>query len=1601
VSTTDQPTRTETNPQLAALLDHIVAHVPAARAAAIRSFATLTIHRLPEEALAGSSTEELFGRIMGVFDLADGRRDEIAVRALNPSLAGNGYRTAGSVVETNTDDSPFLFDSVSQEIQSRGLSPRQALHPVMGVERSPDRHIVRIAPATASSARESFIHIELDRHLTRDELTDLTAAIRSVLGEVRLAVRDFRAMRERTHRAIEVTRAATGLFSEDEVEETAAFLEWLLDDNYIFLGAREYERVGTPGGDALQVVDGSGLGILSDTSTSSYARPVLLSDIDPDLFRRFQEGLLMVSKTNRLSRVHRRARMDYIGVRRVGRDGGVGGEIRLLGLFTSKAYMQAAAETPLIRRKLRRFLEAEDLIRGSHDYKEAVSLFESFPKDELFAAPLDALSQQIEGLLRLQEQQHVAVFVRRDIASRSVSIVVALPRDLVSTSLRHRLQDLFMRRYNGIGAEYHLSLGETDPALIHFTVHVGPGDIPDVSFRELEEEVVALTRTWDDRLREQLIQLHGEERGRELADRWIPRFPDYYKSSTDVYLAVLDTESFQKLVDGGDSFVVSLQNERAQEENLTRLGLYRTGGKVRLSDFMPILEDLGLQVVEEVPTGLLGGDEQTYLHDFGVLGSDGEPLPLSACGDDVAACIAAVWRGQAVSDSLNRLVVTAGLTWQQVVILRAYRTYRQRVSAAFTEEYQNDTFAANPGIAAKLLRLFQLRFDPSTERDRDVEEALHHDVLEDLEAVRSLDADRILRGYLGLILATVRTNAFRPARTNLSFKIRSEEVPDMPKPYPLYEIFVYSPDMEAIHLRSGRVARGGIRWSDRLEDYRTEVLGLMKAQRVKNAVIVPTGSKGGFVLKRPPSGPAALKDEVKKQYVAFMRAMLDVTDNLVDGQVVQPDAVQVLDGDDPYLVVAADKGTATFSDTANAVSEEYGFWLGDAFASGGSAGYDHKRMGITARGAWESVKRHFREVGHDVMNEPFTVVGIGDMSGDVFGNGMLLSDHIRLVAAFDHRHVFIDPDPDPATTFQERRRLFELAGSSWDDFDRTKISRGGGVWARTEKSVHLSPEAMTALGMEPPEEPLTPSEVIRSILRAPVDLLWNGGIGTYVKASAESNADVGDRTNDPVRVDGRELRARVVGEGGNLGFTQRGRIEYALAGGGINTDFIDNSAGVDTSDHEVNLKILLGLAERRGDLTRKQRDQAIHAVADDVAAHVLEDNFLQAQILSQEAKVSPQRMEAYEDLMQSLEARALLERDIEALPSSEEMTLRRQGGRGLVRPELAVLLAYAKISLTGALVRSDMPDEPYFERDMRDYFPHPIVQRFGQLLPDHPLRRELIATIVANDIVNSMGITYVSRVVAESGAEPAEVAKAYRVARDVTGAAARWKAIETKVAELDPPVTDELMTGVDRLVEVTARWYLTNAAGADLTATVHAGREGFERLSDGMPEIGPDAWRADHERDVDRLIKKGVPEALARRHAFQLELVHAPDIIVVGQETGRAVEEVARAFFLVGDVLHIDALESRMDQVATPSRWHRWALQAIEDDLLLVRRQLAAQVIGSAGGRSIDDAVSLYLGARAQAVGRLDRFMRSLSAERSIDLAALTVAVRQVRALAG
>lgn len=1555
----------------------------------LAAFARSYLHRLPPDTAPGP--DHAYQEVVGLFEFIEQRGESISVRVFNPTEETHGYESEGTVLEVHVDDSPFLVDSITAELQAHGLEVVRVLHPVIGTVRDESGLLTDVVRARDTDSRESIQHYVLDRRLDPIDHDPLEGRIEAILSDVTLAVRDFAAMVAAAERMTDLASEGGGPYPSAEVDEAAEFLRWLSQDNFVFLGYREYRIAETPRGKAVEVIPESGLGILSDPSSSRVAQPIPLDELSPELRARWEHGdLLTISKTNRLATVHRRARMDYVSVRLVNPDAETRGETRLLGLFTAKAYMESVTRIPILREKLADIVSGEDMVEGSHDHKAVVELIESYPKDELFSLPTRDLRRVVLGLLAMEGRSQVRLFVRRGLLDRSVRILVAMPRDRYSAELTQRLRELFLERYGGISSDHHLSLGETDLARLHFVVWVPEGHTPKIAFEDMEAEVMDLTRSWSQRVGDVLRERHGFARAQEVVARWSPRLPSYYKTWTQLAVAAGDIERLDELMESRGELLVGIQNDLEDAEPLTRVALYRAGGKEPLSDLIPALEDMGLEVVEEVPTRLSAPDD-LFIHDFGVVGPGGNLVDVEEAGDRVAAALTAVWEGKAESDSLNRLILVSGLDHQQVAIIRAYHVYWRRVRPLFTVEYVHNALATHADITADLVRLFELTFDPAS--DGVGHEELYQDIAARLDAIPSLDEDRILRGFLRLIEATVRTNAYKPDRDSLAFKFRCVDVPDLPPPRPHVEVFVIADEVEGVHLRAGPLARGGIRWSQRREDYRTEVLDLMKAQVTKNAFIVPTGAKGGFVLRRRPTDPAELEAAVRAAYEIFIRGLLDLTDNLVDGNVVHPDGVRVHDEPDSYLVVAADRGTARFSDVANRIADDYGFWLGDAFASGGVTGYDHKALGITALGAWKSLEAHFIPDGIDPRRETFTVVGIGDMSGDVFGNGMLCSETIMLVAAFDHRHLFLDPQPDPAVSYRERQRLASLPRSSWADYDRDLLSEGGGIYSLSAKQIVLSPQARAALGTE--IERGTPAEVIRTILKAPVDVIWNGGIGTFVKESAETDEEVGDRTNDEVRVVASDVRARIVVEGGNLGFTQRGRIEYALAGGRINADFIDNSGGVDCSDREVNLKILLRMAEQRGEISPTESRELLAAEAPDIVDSIAVDSLGQALMLTVEHALSGEQLYAYEHLMASLEKAGRLDRGLDHLPSTQEMADRVRSGGAMTRPELAILSAHAKRALTDAVLASDLPDSTTMIRDLTAYFPEEVAKRFGHLMWDHPLRRELIATIVASDVVNHLGPAFAARLMARTGADAASVVSAYHAARDLVGGSERRRTIADLVGSLEFQVWSELIGAEDRLVATLTRWYLRHHTA---TRPEERWAEEFSQFQAEAVRWGSPAWRDARQTQTQDLQAKGVTKPAAERAVMAPDLVHAPDILELTDTTGRARLEVGSLFVRVGEELGLDRLHVVVTGLKPTDRWQRWTQEILEDDLLDLRRLVVERILVDAEGATTDEALASFLAERTAPVARVRELAHSLD-DGGNDPTPVLVIIRQIQDL--
>ncbi len=1521
---------------------------------------------------------------------------------------------SGLVVDIVTDDMLYLVDSVTTELNRHEAEIELLVHPLLRVHRDVTgalRGILGVCGDDADQDQpgggeltESWIHVELGP--PRDKVTadQLAADLRHVLDDVRVAAEDQPRMSTVARRLADQLGGEPG---SDEAEH-GDLLRWLADGNFTFLGYREYDFVATEEGTGLRAVAGTGLGILRHARQGREA----VRKMSTQVLRRAQDPAerLVLAKANSRSTVYRANYLDYVSVKKLNADGMVIGEFRFLGLYSHAAHIAPISGIPVLRYKLAQVLAMAGLPADSHDGQDLVEILEDYPREELFEISAEELTPIALGVLRLSERKQTRLFMRRDRYGRYMSCLVYLPRDRYTTRVRLRAQGILREALHGASVDYSATIGDSALARLYVVVRAERGQsVPRVDAVALERKLAAAVRSWDEDLAVEAIRVLGEERASTLAARLGASIPETYKADVTAADAVDDLLTMLELRESGKEFAVRL----VEHPGRWTLVVYRSGTPITLSDVLPQLQHMGLEVVDEHPYHFRGNSSvgSFWTYEFGL-----RPPAAAASGSlrqIFEDALTALWHGEIEDDGFNTLVLTAGLTWREVTLLRACAKYLRQGGMRFSEDYVQRVLRSNGAITRLLIRLFESRFDP--ERQNGVSErceAITEEIRGQLDEVVSLDHDRILRSYLALIDATLRTNYYRkdsPGRPDgppcLVLKFDPGSVPGLTLPRPKFEIFVHSPRLEAVHLRFGRVARGGLRWSDRLEDFRTEVLGLVKAQEVKNAVIVPSGAKGGFVCKRlpDPADREAYQAEVLACYKTFIASMLDVTDNIEGDTVVPPRDVVRRDGDDPYLVVAADKGTATFSDTANEIAATYGYWLGDAFASGGSEGYDHKKMGITARGAWESVKWHFAALGLNPGTDDFTAVGVGDMSGDVFGNGMLLSEHIRLIAAFDHRHVFIDPAPDPATSFAERARMFALPRSSWADYDQALISPGGGVWPRSVKSVPVSPQVRTALGIDGAVSALPVDELISAILAAPVDLLWNGGIGTYVKASSESHADVGDRSNDAVRIDATRLRARVVGEGGNLGFTQAARIEYSLGGGLMNTDFIDNSAGVDTSDHEVNIKILLADAIRDGAIPASGRHQLLNEMTDEVAALVLRHDFGQNMALAVARSQAPSLLHVHARYLRKMirDKRLNAERDV--LPDEREIAERRSSGGGLTNPELALLLAHTKIAAAEDVLTSSLPDDPYLHRVLAAYFPAPLRARFADRMEAHPLRREIITTSVVNEMIDTSGTTFLFRLIEETGASVPDLTRAWLVAREVFDMSAFWQQVEGLAGQVGIAAQITLLLEGRKLTERAARWLLHNRRPPfDIQATVGFFADGVRTVRSGLPKLLTGRDLSGFEERRDSYLDLGVPLDLAERVAAMVPTYAAFDIVQAAASARRGIEETAEVYFDLADRLQITRLRDRITALPREDRWSTMARAALRDDLYAAHASLTVDVLGVSGPevpKSPEERLAAWVSrneaARAMAAQTLGEIWES---ER-FTFTTLSVALRAIRTL--
>ncbi|HEY5046832.1 MAG TPA: NAD-glutamate dehydrogenase [Rhizomicrobium sp.] len=1536
-------------------------------------------------------------------------------RAQGPISAHNE-----TVLFAINDDMPFLFDSLLGETNAQGARVHALFHPIMATRR--DGNGVRSNQGVAT--RESVIVLALDPAMDDASRHRLIKGAREVFAQVRLAVRDWRKMLAQLKDTIANLKAYPPPLSVEELDESIALLEWLGDDHFTFLGCRDYAFVEREGG-RLDPLNATGLGVLSDAEARVISRSDDREGSSPDLREYLsQPEPLIITKSNERSLVHRRVHMDYIGVKMFNSQHKLKGERRFVGLFTSSAYSRRPGDIPLLRLKVERVRERGGLAPDSHDGKALSHILDSYPRDELFQITEDELFSTAIGILRLGERPRVRVFPRFDRFDRFVSVLVYVPRDRYDTRARDKIHAILAGAFNGRMIAATPSLDESTLVRVHYIVGRSEGVRPAVDIGVLENDIREAIRTWEDAFFDALVRQHGETEGARLFRCNTGAFPVRYRDVFSPDEAVRDLDAFEKIARtnpatlAGPLSAIKARVYRSQldERAALRLKIYVLGSVLPLSASLPVFENLGFKVIAEdsypVTLGLdIDCQVEAAVLDFQMERADGGAVAIDEIKSRLEDAFHAVVSGTAENDAFNMLILNAGLSWREVAILRTIAKYLRQTGIAFSQVYMEQALARNPDIAALVVELFFALADPAeTDRESRVETARAR-IEAALNDVPSLDDDRIIRRLRNVVDCTLRTNFFQRRADGslppyLAIKLDSPKLEDLPAPRPLFEIFVYSPQVEGVHLRFGRVARGGIRWSDRREDFRTEVLGLVKAQQVKNAVIVPVGAKGGFYPKQLP--PNATREEVQaagiEAYKTFIHALLDLTDNIrPDGTLAPPERVVRRDGDDPYLVVAADKGTATFSDIANDIAESRGFWLGDAFASGGSHGYDHKKMGITAKGAWVAVMRHFRELGRDIQNDDFTCIGVGDMSGDVFGNGMLLSQHTKLIAAFDHRHLFVDPHPHPLESWNERARLFALPRSSWAEYDRARISEGGGVFDRASKEIALSPQMKSLTGLSAPR--VSPAELIKALLKAEVDLLWFGGIGTFVKACEQSNLEVGDRANDAVRVDGREVNAKVIGEGANLGLTQLGRVEYALNGGRLNTDAIDNSAGVDTSDHEVNLKILLSGPLRREELSSNARDVLLNEMTNDVSAHVLCDNYEQTLALSVALARSTADFDSHGRFIRDLERRGKLDRTVEFLPGDEALRKRAVAGRGLTRPELAVLLAYSKIDLDEELKGSDLPDHPFFFSELASYFPTAAATQFPDEIKHHRLRREIISTVLSNRIVNLAGLSFVHRTKEISSAPAPRVARAFVLAEGAFGLSALKARIDALDGKIAAAVQTTMYVDIVDLLRRLGLWFLVNVpANANLCDTIARYRAGVESLRGTFSTLVSAYEARDTDARIQELRKAGAPLDVAEDVAVLPLLGGAPEIVLLAHARTLPVDLVAGAYFAVGAEVGLDRLRGLAVHIAGGEHWDRLAIRRIIDDLFAGQRALASDALSftKAHGSRTDgaEAVKLWAAARTDALARTKNFLAELERTGDLSIAKLTLANSQIHELA-
>lgn len=1568
----------------------------------VERFAHTLYGTLSRDDLNARTDSDLYGAIISLWNSLNRNQANASFsRVFNPVQSTHGWQSIHTVVEMVQPDMPFLVDSITMAFNRLGVTSHLLIHVPLGIRRDEQGRVVELrslSDAKADDERIAVFYMEVDNLTSNDEIGQIESEIASVVEDVKASVDDWEPMRDKLADTVASMRKKhkSGL-----QKEATEFVDYLLDHHFTLLGYRRYDLKTVAGDIELVPQMDTSLGMMR---SNSDAKHLMLSELPEAARKEALNGYpLVLTKTNTKSRVHRPAYIDYVGVKRFDAKGKVIGEDRFIGLYASNVYNRSPKEIPLLAGKLDRIMEQSKLAPRSHDYKALMNVLETYPRDELIQATEAELLEIGQGILQMQDRDKVRLFLRKDLFGRFISAMVYVSKDRYNTQLRINTQKLLANYFNTqIDVEFTTYFSESTLARTHYLVKVDNNNM-DIDVTELENNLVELARSWEDKVDYALRKTFGQAKGKSIANNYLPGFPRSYKEDVLPSAAVVDVEKLAKLSDSKLLDMLFYQpQEVALDSNQVRLKLFHKDEPIHLSDVLPMLENFGLRVIGERPYRITTTDGQTYwVLDFHMTLATASELDINASQGRFQDAFAKVWQGELEDDGFNRLILSAGLTGREASILRSYAKYMRQIDGTFSQSYVEETLGNYPHIATLLVKMFDKKFNPSSKAKRDLTKLIEqaNDLLEE---VSNLDDDRIIRRYIELMQATCRTNFYQldnegQDKSYVSFKFSPADIPEMPLPLPKFEIFVYSPRVEGVHLRGAKVARGGLRWSDRREDFRTEVLGLVKAQQVKNTVIVPSGAKGGFVCKNLPADREGMLAEGKACYQIFISALLDITDNIVAGTLTPPEQVVRHDEDDPYLVVAADKGTATFSDIANAISEDYQFWLGDAFASGGQYGYDHKKMGITARGAWESVKRHFHELGTDCQTTDFTCLGIGDMAGDVFGNGMLLSKHIRLQAAFNHMHIFIDPDPDSARSYQERERLFALPRSSWEDYDAKLISAGGGVFNRSAKSIKLTPQIKKMIGSN--KNQMAPNELIRYLLKMEVDLVWNGGIGTYVKASSETNLDVGDRANDVLRIDGHELRAKVVGEGGNLGLTQLGRIEYAKQGGRINTDFVDNVGGVDCSDNEVNIKILLNQLVAEGDLTVKQRNLLLEEMTDEVAEIVLQDCRDQAQSISVTQIEGASQLKEQIRFIQHLEKIDKLDRALEFLPNEDELNERLAAGVGLTRPELSVLVAYAKMVLKEQLVSPEITENEFLAKRLTNYFPQELQKRYATQMSAHPLRGEIIATDLANDIINDMGLNFIQRMQDETGAAVEEVAICYTVACQVFDS----KALSKEITQLSASaaVQSDLLSQLRRSLRRVTRWFLRHRnRSLSIEQTTAFYKDVVKELDANIDQLLVEDEIVALAKVAESLQEQQVSPTIARRMSHLSTLFSALDIAEIAKAEEKPVSLVAETYFKLGAGIELHWFLDQIGQQPVLNHWQALARAAFREDLDWQQRLLTSVVLKNCvGSCDADSIINTWVEENQQTLDRWLHMMAEFHSSKNHEFAKFSVALRELNLL--